>query len=191
MIGVRKHRRSLMSSIKTRSHAVEIPRALVFNPAMAAVLREPGIALRAMRDTDLPRVMAVERAAYTSPWSEGIFRDCLRVHYCCLVAERLDDLVAHGIMNVAAGECHVLNLCVHPDHHGRGIGRRLLRRLLALARQSDADTAFLEVRASNAGAIGLYLSEGFDEIGRRKGYYPAPNPSTGAREDAVMMARAL
>jgi len=158
---------------------------------MVAVLRDLPIVLRAMQAADLPRVLAVERAAYTSPWSEGIFRDCLRVHYCCLVGECLGEVVAHGIMNVAAGECHVLNLCVHPNHHGRGIGRRLLRRLLALARQHEADTAFLEVRASNAGAIGLYLSEGFDEIGRRKGYYPAPDPSSGGREDAVMMARAL
>jgi ribosomal-protein-alanine N-acetyltransferase len=94
-------------------------------------------------------------------------------------------------MSVAAGECHVLNVCVHPDHHGRGIGRRLLRRLLALARRSEADTAFLEVRASNCVAIGLYRSVGFDEIGRRRDYYPALDPSSGGREDAVMMARAL
>jgi ribosomal-protein-alanine N-acetyltransferase len=158
---------------------------------MVAVLREPGIALRAMQNDDLPEVLRVEQAAYTSPWSEGVFRDCLRVHYCCLVAERLDALIGHGIMSVAAGECHVLNVCVHPDHHGRGIGRLMLRRLLALARKRDADTAFLEVRASNAGAIGLYLSEGFDEIGRRRGYYPARDPTNGQREDAVMMARAL
>jgi ribosomal-protein-alanine N-acetyltransferase len=92
---------------------------------------------------------------------------------------------------VAAGECHVLNLCLHPVHQGRGIGRRLLRRLLALARRREADTAFLEVRASNCGAIALYHSEGFDEIGRRRGYYPASRHNAHRREDAVVMARAL
>jgi len=158
---------------------------------MLAAATESPIALRSMQPGDLDQVIRVEQAAYSSPWSEGIFRDCLRVHYCCLVAERVDEVIGHGVMSVAAGECHLLNLCVRPDHHGRGIGRRLLRRLLALARRSDADSAFLEVRASNAAAIGLYRSEGFDEIGRRREYYPGPDPLTGAREDAVMMARAL
>ncbi len=144
-----------------------------------------------MAEADLPGVMQVERAAYPTPWSEGIFRDCLRVRYCCLLAERAGRPIAHVIMSAAAGECHVLNLCVHPEHQGRGLGRRLLRRVLALARQDQADTAFLEVRASNHAAIALYRSEGFDEIGRRRGYYPAPDPERPRREDALAMARAL
>ncbi len=142
-----------------------------------------------MHPDDLPTVLAVERAAYPTPWSEGIFRDCLRVGYCCLVAEDDSELIGHVIMMVAAGECHVLNVCVHPRRQGRGLGRRLLRRVLALARRRDADTAFLEVRASNAAAIGLYASEGFNEIGRRRGYYPAVDGD--GREDAVVMALAL
>jgi len=84
---------------------------------------------------------------------------------------------------------------VAPIHQGRGLGRRMLRRVLALARQREADTAFLEVRASNKGAIRLYQAEGFDEIGLRKGYYPSADasadPSRDNREDAVLMARAL
>jgi ribosomal-protein-alanine N-acetyltransferase len=68
-----------------------------------------------------------------------------------------------------------------------GLGRRLLRRLLALAHAKGADTAFLEVRKSNTLARALYASEGFCEIGDRRGYYPARN----GREDAVVLARAL
>lgn len=181
----------LMMSIETLVNLMEISPLLIANSAMVAVFQEPAVALRIMLDEDLPRVLDVERAAYTSPWSEGIFRDCMRVRYGCLVAEQVDQLIGHGIMSVAAGECHILNICVHPDHQGNGIGRRMLRRLLALARRGEADTAFLEVRASNVGAIELYLSEGFDEIGRRRGYYPSRNPQDRAREDAVMMARAL
>jgi len=158
---------------------------------MDAVTQQPIIVLRGMQEADLAAVLAVERCAYTAPWSEGIFRDCLRVRYRCLVAENADVVVGHGVMSVAAGECHILNLCVHPDLHGRGIGRRMLRRLLALARQEGADTAFLEVRASNAGAIALYQSEGFIEIGLRRGYYPGPQTKNRRREDALAMARAL
>jgi ribosomal-protein-alanine N-acetyltransferase len=147
------------------------------------------IALRRMQPDDLPAVLAVEQAAYPTPWSDGIFRDCLRVGHCCLVAEDHDRLIGHAVMMVAAGECHLLNLCVHPRWQGRGLGRRLLRRVLALARRRDADTAFLEVRSSNAMAIGLYESEGFNEVGRRRGYYPTADGEW--REDAVVMARAL
>lgn len=162
---------------------LERPSAVIVGARLAQ-----GTALRAMTDADLGAVTAVEAGAYSVPWSEAIFRDCLRAGYCCLVAERAGALIGHAVMSVAAGECHVLNLCVAPEAQRGGLGRRLLRRMLALARRCEADTAFLEVRPSNRGAIALYRSEGFDEIGWRRGYYPAAG---GAREDALMMARAL
>lgn len=156
---------------------------------------ERAIALRRMTEADLAEVMQAECAAYAVPWTEGIFRDCLRANYYCLVADRAGRLIGHAVMSVAAGECHILNLCVVPGHQGRGLGRQMLRRVLALARQREADTAFLEVRASNQGAIRLYQAEGFDEIGLRKGYYPSADPNAdmdrSSREDAVLMARAL
>jgi ribosomal-protein-alanine N-acetyltransferase len=154
---------------------------------MSAVVKEPGLALRPMRDVDLPAVIAVETAAYAYPWTEGIFRDCLRVGYCCWVAAIGREVVGHGVMSVAAGECHILNVCVHPDWQGRQLGRKVLRRLLAIARSHNADTAFLEVRPSNLPAIALYNAEGFCEVGVRRGYYPASQ----GREDAVIMARSL
>ncbi|MGE5155162.1 MAG: ribosomal protein S18-alanine N-acetyltransferase [Bdellovibrio bacteriovorus] len=154
---------------------------------MNAVALEPGFALRPMRDQDVEAVLVCERAAYEFPWSGEIFSDCLRVGYNCWVVEIGRLVVGHGILSIGAGECHVLNLCVHPRWQGLGLGRRLLRRLLALARTKGADTAFLEVRISNRLARALYASEGFCEIGERKGYYPARN----GREDAVVLARAL
>lgn len=154
---------------------------------MNALVSDPRPALRPMVQADLAAVLQVERAAYPFPWTEGIFRDCLRVGYCCWVAERAEALIGHGVMSAAAGECHILNVCVHPDWQGQRVGRTLLRRLLALGRRHDADTAFLEVRPSNAAALALYRSEGFAEIGRRRGYYPAAK----GQEDAILMAKAL
>lgn len=154
---------------------------------MSAVIKEPDFALRPMRDVDIPAVMVVETTAYPYPWTDGIFRDCLRVGYCCWVAVQQRDIIGYGIMSVAAGECHILNVCVHPDQQGRQLGRKMLRRLLALARNHSADTAFLEVRVSNRPAIGLYQSEGFCEVGIRRGYYPAGK----GKEDAIVMARSL
>jgi ribosomal-protein-alanine N-acetyltransferase len=145
------------------------------------------VALRAMRESDIEIVWATDRMAYEHPWTEGIFRDCLRVGYSCWVGEIDGAMVAHAIMSVAVGECHILNLCVHPDWQSRGLGRHLLRHLLRFARSRRADSAFLEVRASNEAARALYASEGFCEIGVRPGYYPARK----GREDAVVLARAL
>jgi [ribosomal protein S18]-alanine N-acetyltransferase len=154
-----------------------------------------GFSLRQMHQADLPEVLAVETAAYPYPWTQGIFVDCLRVGYHCLVAEPFPapgrpagpGLVGHAVMSAAVGECHLLNLCVHPDWQRHGLGRRLLLRLFSIGKANNADTAFLEVRASNRRAIALYESEGFCEIGLRRGYYPAGD----RREDAIVMARPL
>jgi len=143
--------------------------------------------MRPMRGEDIPAVMGVETAAYPHPWTEGIFRDCLRVGYCCWMLMASEEIVGYGVMSVAAGECHILNVCVHPQAQRQGFGRRIVRRLLAGGRSRNADTAFLEVRASNRAALGLYSREGFCEVAKRRGYYPL----AAGREDAVIMARSL
>jgi ribosomal-protein-alanine N-acetyltransferase len=154
---------------------------------MIAIFEEHGFAMRPMRDTDVPAVTRVELMAYPFPWTEGIFLDCLRVGYCCWVAEQIGEIVGYGVMSVEVGDCHILNLCTHPVVRRRGLGRLLLRRLLAIGRTRNADTAFLEVRGSNRSALSLYATEGFCEVGMRRGYYPAAH----GREDAIVMARPL
>jgi ribosomal-protein-alanine N-acetyltransferase len=136
-----------------------------------------------MTPGDLPAVAAVERASYPYPWSEGIFRDCLRVGYLCRVAELEGEVVAYGIVAMGAGEAHILNLCVRSDLRGRNIGRQMLMLLLERSRQAGVATVFLEVRPSNPHAIALYQSVGFAQVGLRKGYYQAD----GGREDALVL----
>lgn len=143
--------------------------------------------LRPMGQADLGAVAALEQAAYAHPWSERIFRDCLAAGYGCWVASDGDRLVGHGVVSVVLDECQVLNVCVCPSRQGRGLGRALLGHLLGIARHQGAAKAFLEVRVSNAPAIGLYRSAGFRDIGVRRGYYP----DAGGREDALVMARDL
>jgi ribosomal-protein-alanine N-acetyltransferase len=154
---------------------------------MAAVLQLADIHFRPMGRADLEQVFAIETEAYEFPWSERIFQDCLRVGYSCWVIESWSGIHGYGIMAVALGECHLLNLCIDPRYQGHGLGRRLLRHLLDIARGHRAERAYLEVRPSNLPARRLYHREGFVEIGRRKGYYPAE----GGREDAVVLARDL
>ena len=140
-----------------------------------------------METEDLDNVMQIEETSYTHPWTKGIFRDCLRVGYCAWVMEIDEEIIGYGIMSIAAGEAHILNVCIHPDFQGRGLGRKILHRLTTLARDHGVDTMFLEVRASNSIAQLLYESEGFNEIGQRRGYYPA----TEGREDALVFAKVL
>lgn len=154
---------------------------------MSAVVSLPSYGIRLMTYDDLPAVTDIEIRAYRFPWSEGIFRDCIRVGYGCWVYEQNSAVQAYGVASVSAGECHILNLCVRPQEQGRGLGRLMLRRLLRIAREREADTVVLEVRPSNQRAIDLYLSEGFNEVGRRKRYYPADK----GREDALILAKAL
>lgn len=144
--------------------------------------------LRPMREDDLDAVVAIETRAYAFPWTRGIFRDCLHAGHAMWVLESDGILAGYGVLGIAAGEAHVLNLCTAPDAEGRGHGRRLLRALLQVARGGGAMRVFLEVRPSNPRAIALYHAEGFNEIGRRPRYYPAPNHG---REDAIVMALEL
>lgn len=137
---------------------------------------------RPMGMADIPAVAGVERASYLFPWSEGVFRDCVRVGYLCRVVESADEIVGYGIMSFGAGEAHILNVCIRNDERGTGLGRRLMNFLLDRAREEYMQEVFLEVRPSNTVAIRLYETLGFVRIGLRKSYYQA----TGGREDALV-----
>lgn len=145
--------------------------------------------LRPLLVPDLPEVMAMEERSHPEPWTEGIMRDCLRAGYTARVIEAPDGaIIGYGLVTVAAGESHLLNLTTHPNHRGQGHGRVLLRALLAEARLAGADLAILEVRPSNLSALALYRSEGFEQVGIRRDYYP---DFGGAREDAWVLKRVL
>jgi len=154
---------------------------------MVAILKSGMPEMRPLRLEEVVEVAAIEARAYEFPWSEGIFRDCLRAGYNCWVLVREQAIIGYGVLSVAAGEAHVLNVCVAPEVQGEGHGRRLMRRLMDLARWHGAERIFLEVRPSNPRAMQLYHTLGFNEIGRRPNYYPAKN----GREDAIVMALEL
>jgi len=154
---------------------------------MSAVLRDALPTLRNMTQDDVTAVLEIEREAYEFPWTEGIFRDCLKYGNLCRVYETADGLVGYGILSIAAGECHVLNICIAPRFQNRGYGSLLVAQLLNQAREAGAQAAILEVRVSNPAAFRLYHKLGFNEIGIRKNYYPAKR----GREDALVLVREL
>ena len=154
---------------------------------MSAILKEPGLHFRPMQGDDLSDVMEIERRSYPHPWTRLIFNDCLHAGYCCWVAECQGIIEGYGIISIAAGEAHLLNLCVRPESQHQGIGMKILWHLISIARRHEAEIIFLEVRPTNRPACELYRQAGFNELGTRKDYYPAGDK----REDALIFARVL
>lgn len=151
--------------------------------------------LRPLGWGDLDRIMAIELAAYPFPWTRGIFSDCLRVGYDCWGLQLGGRLAGYTIQSDAAGESHLLNLCVEPELQRRGLGRVLLENAIRIARSHDCESMYLEVRPSNPAGIALYRRQGFTIVGRRPDYYSASTLTgpTGkseterGREDALVM----
>ena len=144
-------------------------------------------ALRPMQLDDVVAIMDIEKRVYPFPWTEGIFRDCVHVGYCCWVYTQGNDVVGYSVMSIGATEAHILNLCVAPEQQGCGIGSQMMLHLLELAVKHQAAAVFLEVRPSNKKALKLYHALGFQDVGIRKDYYPDHK----GRENALILERKL
>ncbi len=155
---------------------------------MSAVLQTPLHRFYPMHESDLDAVMHIEKMAYPHPWTQGIFHDCLKAGYACWLLKQNDCILGYAVMSIAAGEAQLLNLCIHPEHQGLGLGHELLAHLLHLARRHNAAAMFLEVRPSNHAACALYRAQGFNEVGLRRNYYPTDKKG---REDALILALEL
>jgi len=138
-----------------------------------------------MTEADFPAVLAIEEVAYPFPWSRQIFVDSMEAGTLLVVMERAGEVVGYGVQSNVAGESQLLNLAVHPQFQGKGLGRYLLQWLIQRATEADSEMMFLEVRLSNRKAQQLYLDLGFNEIGMRKSYYRVKE---GQREDALIFA---
>lgn len=140
-----------------------------------------------MDPADIDAVIRIEHASYDFPWSEGIFKDCLKAGYCCMVVCLDDTVVGYGIMMQGVDESHLLNICLSEVARGNGYARQMLNHLCRIAGEQDAREMYLEVRPSNTIAVGLYASLGFNEVGRRPNYYDTDS----GREDALILAKTL
>lgn len=151
---------------------------------MSAVLR-PAERFEPMGEDALEAVIGIEERIYDFPWTLVNFRDSIRAGYSCWVCRSSpQELIGYGVMMLAAGEAHLLNLTVDRPFQRMGYGNRLLRHLMNTARSYGAQKVFLEVRPSNVAGLGLYARNGFGQVGTRRDYYPA----RGGREDALVLA---
>ncbi|MED5441047.1 MAG: ribosomal protein S18-alanine N-acetyltransferase [Pseudomonadota bacterium] len=136
---------------------------------------------------DLETVMEIEQAAHQYPWSEKIMTRYLRKPDSVWVLEVDGEHSAHAVISAVADEAELLMISVRPEMQGRGYGKALLARVSQWLQEKGIISFFLEVRESNESAIGLYESLGFNEVGRRPGYYPHPD----GREDALIYSLEL
>jgi ribosomal-protein-alanine N-acetyltransferase len=135
---------------------------------------------------DAPVLAMLERRCFGDPWNDEAFRSLLRQHEAIgVVSEEQGEIAGYGLARAVAGSGEILNLAVAPEHRRQGIAQALLVALLEQLVQRQVTEVFLEVRASNDPALGLYQRHDFQPVGRRPSYYRLP------REDALILRRAL
>lgn len=136
---------------------------------------------------DLARAFQIETLSHAFPWTEKTFYGNQGDRYLNLKLCRGEELAAFAITQVVLDEATLFNIAVHPRHQRSGCGRQLLEHLIRQLEARDILTLWLEVRASNRGAIALYQRLGFNEVSLRRSYYP----TAAGREDAIVMALPL
>lgn len=147
---------------------------------------DAAVVVRAMRPDDVDAVVAIETEAFTSPWQRDTFLELIgRPNLELLVMEHPTlGIVGYAVLWCVLEQGELANLAIVPALRGQGLGRRLLERVIDVARARGVDTVYLEVRDSNEAALELYRSFGFSQVGLRRGYYDRP------REDArILMAK--
>jgi ribosomal-protein-alanine N-acetyltransferase len=138
-----------------------------------------------MQENDIDEVVALEESVYPYPWTRGNFADSLASGYHAWVLRNPSmQLMGYFLVMQMVDEAHLLNVAVAQEWQGQGLGRFLLNQSVACSRGLGMESMLLEVRPSNTRALELYERYGFEQIGRRKGYYPAGGQQ---REDAIVM----
>lgn len=131
---------------------------------------------------DVSAISELEKNTFSDPWSEDSLLGMTDSEYYHLICAEADGVICGYIAaSSVAGESEILRIAVSEKHRRRGIGAHLLDSFIKERTESGDGEFFLEVRASNTSAIGLYSSRGFEACGKRTNYYKCPT------EDAVLM----
>lgn len=142
-----------------------------------------------MQSSDISDVLAIENDLYPFPWTRGNFLDSITSGYeTWVLRDSAGTLNGYFLLMISVDDAHLLNITVHRDLQGRGIGLLLMDKARAIARERKLSAMLLEVRPSNTRAEKIYQRYGFSRVGIRKDYYPAPD---NQREDAIVMKLAL
>ncbi|MBT0720017.1 ribosomal protein S18-alanine N-acetyltransferase [Rosenbergiella collisarenosi] len=136
---------------------------------------------------DWAQAFTIENQCHSHPWSAATFQANQGERFINLRADIDGELAGFVICQVVLDEASLFNIAVSPTFQRRGVARHLIMSLSERLIERDVMMLWLEVRASNLPAIGLYESLDFNEVSRRNNYYPTAN----GREDALIMALTL
>lgn len=137
-----------------------------------------------MKAEHVAQVAELEKLCFADPWSQMSIESELRsIWSYWLVAVQDDQVVGYIGSQSTVDETDVMNIAVHPQWRRRGIGESLINSLIGELKNRGSHALTLEVRASNAPAIGLYEKLGFTQVGCRKNYYRNP------KEDALILRK--
>lgn len=141
-----------------------------------------------LTEADLTKAWAIEQQAHAYPWAKTTI-DNLNSRGGAHFGLFMDDqLIGYYYSQNIVGEVSLLNIAIDPSWQGKGLGKRLLELMIDKCKQDKADSIWLEVRESNKIAYSLYESIGFNEVDRRKGYYPKMVDGRSDKEDAIVMS---
>jgi ribosomal-protein-alanine N-acetyltransferase len=144
--------------------------------------------MRILACADAAILAGLHQGSVAEAWTSAAFETLLAgLGVFAMVAENGGEAIGFVLARQAAEEAEVLTIASLPEHRRRGVATALIAAVAAVARNSGARTLFLEVAEDNAAARALYAREGFEEIGRRKAYYPR-GP---AAVDALVLRRDL
>ena len=133
------------------------------------------LSLRPANPDDLPQILKIESVSYPAPWNDSQFHTELKIPYSrfyVLTDDETDEIIfGYMIYYVQAEGVSLLNIALHPDVKGLGYAKKLMRTMINEAVRDEIPRVSLEVRASNAPAIRLYLSLGFKTLHERKNFY--------------------
>lgn len=117
-------------------------------------------------------IFHVEQQCFAKPWSQNSLETFLEnFQSYCLVAKVQNKIVAYGGLLWVLDEGEITNIAVLPDFQSQGIGQELVKGLLSFSRRQELSYLHLEVAENNLKALRLYRRLGFQQVGRRKGYY--------------------
>lgn len=136
---------------------------------------------RNMEEQDIPAVVDIEKQLFSRPWSKQAFLQALEQDTLYAVVLERDMVVGYCGMYCSFEEGEITNVAIAPEWQNQGIGHKMLEYLLEQAYQKGISYIVLEVRISNASAIHLYESMGFQNRGIRKNFYEMP------KEDGMIM----
>ena len=141
--------------------------------------------VRAWEEKDIAAIADIENKSFADPWTEGMLLDTLRFPvYHTFLAEDGGQVCGYGCLILLFEDAELTNIAVAPTHRGQGVGKLLMEKMHDYAKTFGAERMLLEVRVSNASAIGLYEKYGYERYGLRENYY-------ADGEDAYLMQKSL